>query len=398
MSLPFSFSNNTSPTGGQLDSDLAAIAAMGIISCTATGTNAIVLTPAANQPTVAVYTDFMQFSFAAPAASTGNVTIQVGSLSPLPAFKGNGSQAGSGDVGSGLPYIIVYLGSLNAGAGGFMIINSLPSSAPVPFSLPTASGLLVKNDGSTPDTKIDITAHDAILTNSSGSPILVSSPNVVIDLTTVGANGMDAGSRPTSGWVYCYLISTGSAVAGLATVTSPTTGVPTMPGGYSYLMYVGAMNCDSSQNLRRTRQLGREIQYVVTASTNTAVLPEIANSSGGAVGTFNATTPIVLVAVTVVGNGFFVPLTAGGIKVVGYNRRSGSGPGDMIVAPSTSYGGTNQGPNGSTHNMFPLYDASNASPMITVALVLENTQIAWCTSGVSSTISCLGWTDYYVKA
>lgn len=109
MSLPFAFSNNVAPTGGQLDADLAALGAMGITSTVAVGTNAITLTPNTNQPAISVYVNNALFSFSGSGNSTGNVTLQIGSLSPLPLYLPSGAQASAGTITSGTFYVIVYL-------------------------------------------------------------------------------------------------------------------------------------------------------------------------------------------------------------------------------------------------------------------------------------------------
>lgn len=397
MALPFSFSSNTSPTGGQLDSDLAALGAMGTTSCTATGTNAITLTAGANQPDISVYTNYVQFSFFGPNNSTGAVTLQIGALSPLPVYLPSGTQAASGDIASGAPYVIMYSSALNSGNGGFQIVSSIPSSGVTPATSGATRGLLVTNNASTPSTKITITALTATLVTSAGLPVYLagaSAPSVVIALTTTGANGMDVGSRPTSGWVYIYLISTGAVTAGLATATSPTAGGPTLPSGYIYSAYVGAMYCDGSQNLLRSRQTGNATQFTVVASTNTAVIPQIANSSGGAVGTFAVSGTVTLVAVSVTS---VVPLTASSITIVANNSYGGSSSGSMYVAPTTAYGGANQGYQGSNHNSFPLYTNSALNDCRSAPMLLEASTIAWCTSNTTCLISCLGWTDYYVR-
>lgn len=385
MSLPFAFSNNVAPTGGQLDADLAALGAMGITSTVAVGTNAITLTPNTNQPAISVYVNNALFSFSGSGNSTGNVTLQIGSLSPLPLYLPSGAQASAGTITSGTFYVIVYLAALNSASGGFQIISAIPSANLIPISPATAVGLIVKNDGSVPNTKIDITALSAVLVNSSGSPILANSPNVVIDLTTVGANGMDVGSRPTSGWAYLYLISTGSTLAGLATATSPTAGIPTLPAGYSYTYYCGAMFCDGSKNLMRSRQAGNETQYVVTTATNTPTIPLMAQ---GPQGTYSFTTPT-LVAVSVLN---FVPLTAGAIKVSCDSSYKGTG-GNLQVAPNANY----QGCNNAAGNYSPI-DTINTSQVITTYLLLESANIFWAGNNIGCALGCFGWRDIYVKA
>lgn len=100
---------------------------LGVIPCTASGTNAIILTPisAAYPPTVTLYSDltgYNWFSFVATATSTGSVTIAIGSLSALNLYVGS-TQAGSGDIVSGNFYAIAFNASLNSGAGGFYLFQ-----------------------------------------------------------------------------------------------------------------------------------------------------------------------------------------------------------------------------------------------------------------------------------
>jgi hypothetical protein len=113
-------------TGNQnlslFDSQFNAIGVLVDIPCTASGTNAITLTPVANTPAVTAYTDMAPtFSWQQPATTTGPVTIAVAGLSFLNAFTHNGTvAAGSGDfVGAGV-YRAYTLAALNNGAGGFV--------------------------------------------------------------------------------------------------------------------------------------------------------------------------------------------------------------------------------------------------------------------------------------
>lgn len=399
MALPNTFANETSPNMQELDENFLAVANMGKWATTATGTNAITLTPTADQPAVAAYTNGQKFSFTGPNNSSGSVTLQVNAIGLLPLYKPDGTQAGSGTIASGSYYEIVYLSALNSSAGGFLIVSAVPSSTVAPLALGMCRGLVVTNNAAVPSTKIDITANQALLVTTGGTPLLLISgtaPSVTIDLTTTGANGMDTGARPTSGWVYCYLISTGSVTAGLATATSPTAGGPTMPGGYSYSVYVGAMYCDASQNLLRSSQNGRTAQYKVTTSTNTAVVPPIAN---GTAGTWSTTSPV-LAAVTVTGNSGVVPLTAGEIHVTATNFWKAGALALLVVAPNTAWGGTNNGPQGSAGQIYPIHLSNNASQIVQGAawITLEAATIAWASTGAGAAIGCVAWRDYYVNA
>lgn len=96
------------------------------ITCTASGTNQITLTP--SSVSVTSYSDLQTYTFTAPNTSTGAVTIQVGNLAALPLYNEGGVQAGSvtnavQDILQGKIYVVTYGASLNGGAGAFQIVG-----------------------------------------------------------------------------------------------------------------------------------------------------------------------------------------------------------------------------------------------------------------------------------
>jgi hypothetical protein len=126
MALPFAFTGNITPTGEQLDADLAALGALTPIPCTAAGTNNITLTPLANTPSITAYASFMQFTAIAAATNTQAVVAQIGTLPSLPVYKdtGNGPIALSGlEIVANTKLWLMYDPALNAGAGGFHLIS-----------------------------------------------------------------------------------------------------------------------------------------------------------------------------------------------------------------------------------------------------------------------------------
>lgn len=97
-------------------------AGYGIVPCEALGTNAITLTPILHQEGAKTLADHMCFSFEAAATSSGLVTIRLGTLGFLKAYKTLGSaQATTGDVVDGLLYHASYLSTLDTGVGGWVL-------------------------------------------------------------------------------------------------------------------------------------------------------------------------------------------------------------------------------------------------------------------------------------
>lgn len=147
MTLPFIFANAAAgkQPAANLDTNFNAVALNTVIPCTASGVNAITLTPNAlppNQaPVIGSYINRTMFSFEATGTTTGPVTMRVGALAFLPAYRFDGTSAlGSGDISPGL-YLAVYSSALTAGAGGFYVLGGgVGGSAPATL-LPLMDGV-----------------------------------------------------------------------------------------------------------------------------------------------------------------------------------------------------------------------------------------------------------------
>lgn len=387
MALPTSFANATTATGQQLDNNFQAVGALVTVQCTAIGTNAITLTPAANAPAVTAYNlpYPVKFGFVGFTTSTGSVTLQVGSLASLPVYTPTGAQAAGGDIVAGFYYEVAFVvaSTYNSGNGAWVITNPLPLAGSSPVDLGETRGLIIANNSGTPNTKIDISASRAVMVTTSGLPVFASGVAVTIDLTTTGANGMDTGSRPANGWVYLYLISTGLVTAGLASATSPTAGTPTMPTGYNYAAYVGAMVLSSS-NLLRTRQLGNDAGYVVSGTSP----PTIQSGSTSSTWTSESITGV-------------VPLTAGEIHVL---LRASYGDSGAIaaVAPNTSYGVVSGADLTAPYPPIAWTAGTGSSAQSKAFyasdyIVLQSTSIGYISSIAAAAIYCNGWRDYYSR-
>lgn len=374
MALPVTFGPLTAASMAEIDQNFTAAGALLTIQCTATGTNSIVLTPRANAPAVNGYNlpNPLKFGFTAPASSSGSVTLEVGALGFLPVYTQNGVQATSGTLISGNYYEITYTtGAIyNAGAGAWVLSAYQPATGVVAVSGASVKGLTIGNNAGTPNTKIDISFTQACMVSAVGAPVFVGISSFTIDLTTgtvtSTANGMDGESRPASGWLYLYAISTGSGAAGLATTVSPLSGPPSLPAGYSFYAYVGPMRCDVSSNLLRSIQKGRDAQYQATISMATG-------------------SAAVWTAIAI---GSFVPPTASRIKGFMTNASPGNNT-TVTMAPNNAY--VTSGPwlfTNSTGTTF----GSLGMPF---DMELESSNIYYgSTSGSATAIFVIGWTDY----
>lgn len=130
MPLPVTFA--TLPTGNNpaslLDQNFNAVAAMGTTYCTATGTNAILLTAAPNQAGINSYANGQRYSFIAAANNTGACTMQLGALAAIP-LRSGGLALGAGALLAGTPVDVIISGNgttadvVGGGGSGYLIIN-----------------------------------------------------------------------------------------------------------------------------------------------------------------------------------------------------------------------------------------------------------------------------------
>lgn len=94
------------------------------VPCTAAGKNLITLTPTLHREGGAVLANHMPFSFLAEQTSDGAVTVKVADQTARKAYvSGGATPAGSGDVVGGSFYVAYFVASLDANAGGFVLVN-----------------------------------------------------------------------------------------------------------------------------------------------------------------------------------------------------------------------------------------------------------------------------------
>ena len=131
MALPFAFTAVTTAHGSDLDNNFAAVGALGTIPGTVAEINAIVFTAGANTPTISAYANYLRFSFIAVGTNTAATTFRYGALAILNVYKdlaaGPTALAG-GEIVIGNLVTLAYDLALNAGAGGFHLVSSMPAS------------------------------------------------------------------------------------------------------------------------------------------------------------------------------------------------------------------------------------------------------------------------------
>jgi hypothetical protein len=119
-------------------------------------------------------------------------------------------------------------------------------------------GLILSNDGGTPNTKLDVAA--GICRDGTDAMTIRFTAGKVIDGTTVGPNGLDAGALAASTWYHVFAIAKrdGSAQAALASLSASA---PTLPAGYQYQRRIGSFKTDGSAHIVGFIQDGDYFQW-----------------------------------------------------------------------------------------------------------------------------------------
>ena len=128
MALPNTFAAVTSATGAQLDANFNADGKLGVIPCAVSGQNIITMTPTAGiSPTVSVLANYLRFSGVVVTTNNAAVTIAIGALAALNAYKDGPAgpvALSGGELIAGCAFTAIYNSALASGAGGFHIYTS----------------------------------------------------------------------------------------------------------------------------------------------------------------------------------------------------------------------------------------------------------------------------------
>lgn len=127
------------------------------------------------------------------------------------------------------------------------------------------------------DTSATVTADAVILyETTTGAPRHFATLSETPAITTSGVNGLDTGAEASNTWYHVWAIGTVGGV--LDTLLSTSSTAPTMPGGYTFRGYLGAIRNNASSNFVRISQRGSTVKSAAievlnagTATTLTSV-------------------------------------------------------------------------------------------------------------------------------
>lgn len=122
------------------------------------------------------------------------------------------------------------------------------------------NGLLLSNDATTPNTKLDVAAGvcrdsnniiDINLGNylNQGNQQVSANSATVINFSVNGANGLDSGSIAASTFYYIYAIADSSNKLQPAAMASTSASAPVLPFGYDSIRLIGVCKTDGSSHI-----------------------------------------------------------------------------------------------------------------------------------------------------
>jgi len=117
----------------------------------------------------------------------------------------------------------------------------------------------IVNDPDSPLTKVNVTALGAVLADSVVFPDI----NLSIDTTVVGPGGLDVGPAAINRTYYFYLISDGTNVAAMASLSPDS---PTLPSGFTYCCRIAAWATGGAGNWFRMITHGKRTSALMHMS------------------------------------------------------------------------------------------------------------------------------------
>jgi len=251
--------------------------------------------------------------------------------------------------------------------------------------LARVSGFISTPDGANPDTHIVLSWQEALLTDAEGNAVRHGPGTTTINSSNSAVvDGLDTGARAANTDYYVWLISNGTLIKGIlhASNVSP----PITPTGYTFMVPVGWQRTDATNKFFRIKQLGRKAQYIVGTNPST-----VRTFAVGAQTSSYGTVTISMVDRSLAG---LCPPRTVAVDVFASGRAGGGGTQGVVVAPNTSWGGTNRGPEGPSQQIFPIsiYAATASAGFATI--VLEAHSLAWAADNNASAVGAiLGWED-----
>lgn len=241
---------------------------------------------------------------------------------------------------------------------------------------------------------VNVTAQEMVLKDGAGHVVVIANVNVSANTKPAGQAGVGAGSLDTGNFAantwYALYVAYNSGSATATALLSLSSTAPALPTGYTFYTRVGWIRTNAAANAfpLAFTQKGAQVRYKVTAGSNVAALPILANGAAGdtTIPTWIALPWANIAPPTTVELALLVSSTGGTCTV--------------MAAPNNAYGPWN-----STTNPPPIMWSNEGTFIFSVnELMVESGNIFWAsnpgaqpplpgTTGNTGILSVAGWTD-----
>lgn len=199
------------------------------------------------------YFDGMRVRFKPANTNTGASTVNVAGLGLKSIKTTEGNDPAAGEIPADVDILLQY----SSASGWFEFsLSEITNAVPIGTQA-DHKNLVIKNNTTNPTFQVDIDATAVILENSAGIPIKLPSINLTADITTSGANGLDTGTEAISTWYHIWIIYNPGTTT-VAALLSLSASAPTLPSGYEFSGYVGAIYNDSASDFIVMHQVDDE--------------------------------------------------------------------------------------------------------------------------------------------
>jgi len=124
------------------------------------------------------------------------------------------------------------------------------------------SNLSIKNNTTNPNYQVDVSADTVLLEDSSKAILRIDALSETVDISSSGANGLDTGSEAGSTWYHIWAIAKADGTKDCLLSASAT--APTLPAGYTYKAYLGAVYNNGSGDFIAFHQYDNNVSIMET--------------------------------------------------------------------------------------------------------------------------------------
>ena len=229
---------------------------------------------------ITAYAAGQRYTLVINAANTGAATLNINTIGAKSWVKNHDLPLIDGDLEANMVVDIAYEAT----------DDTIQLLSPVAFDAKTAARQMVsangvlapaKNlvvtNGATAASQLDIDADEVLLSDGTDF-LLASSVNETADITASGANGLDTGAEANSTWYHAWVI--GKSDGTIDSLLSASATAPTMPGGYTFKGYAGAIYNDGSGNFISISQIDRYVACALSAEVTNGVATSYTGVTG----------------------------------------------------------------------------------------------------------------------